>query len=237
MSSSKKNTTRKNRKEEVVDNHKITEEEDIIEIKLQENDISMNPLLEKKFDLFQYSKKTEKKIKNLEPPDAYICLNSHTNVEIDGILVNIYIGKEKDENTYQLQMIAKGSDIKSEDTERDDRDIPLYSSNGFNTVLSILEDIEEVKNSYKLMEHELMSPRKMERIKLQRKIYPLSSNYNCSVCYEPTVEYSICKHPICFRCRYTCIRSDNLVCPICRKGDLKLFPTELAGEDEYFITY
>ena len=85
-----------------------------------------------------------------------------------------------------------------------------------------------MKKSYKLIEHELMSPDKIQFVKTQRRIYPLSPDKIC------TIEYTVCNHPICFRCRYTCIISDNIMCPICRDGELKVFPTELASEDEYF---
>jgi hypothetical protein len=222
--SSKKNTTRKNRKED----------EGIKEFELQENDISMNPILEKTFYLFVFAGKIEKIIKDLKPPDTYTCLHNYTSIEIDGISVFISVGKEKNKNTYQFQIVAESSGIKSEDIDRDDPYITLHSGNGFKNVLSLLEHIEEVKKDYKLIEHELMSPDKIQLVKTQRKIYPLSPDKNCSVCYEPTIEYTVCKHPICFRCRYTCIMSNNLVCPICRNGELKLFPTELAEEDKYF---
>jgi len=123
----------------------------------------------------------------------------------------------------------------SEDTNRNDRDISLHSGNEFKTVLSILEHIDDVKNNYKLIDCELKSPNNTKFIKLQRKIYPIPTDKNCSVCYEPTTEYTVCKHPICFRCRHTCIMSNNLVCPICRDGELRVFPTELSYEDENFV--
>ena len=231
---SSNNTTRKNRKKKEQEEE---QEEEIKEIELQENDVLLiNPILEKKIDLIQYAKQMEKEIKDLKPPYTYTCLNSYTCIEIDGIPVSISIGKgkEKNKNTYQFQIIADSSGIKSEDTDRYDRDITLHSGNAFHNVLSILKHIEEVKNSYKLIEHELMSPDKIQFVKTQRRIYPLSPDKTCSVCYEPTIEYTVCKHPICFRCRYRCIMSNTVMCPICRDGELKLFPTELASEDEYF---
>ena len=230
--SSKKNTTRKNRKKEDPEEEE-EEEENIKEIELQENNhLLTNPILEKKIDLNQLAIVIENKIKNLEPRYTYTTVNSHTHIEIDGIPVTIYIGKDRNKDTYKFQMIAEYGNIKSEDTCRDDRDIAIHSGNAYKNVLSILEHIEEVKNSYKLIDNELLSPKTMELIKLQRKIYPIPSDKNCSVCYEPTIEYTVCKHPICFRCRYTCIRSNNILCPICRNGELKLFPTELAAENE-----
>lgn len=60
----------------------------------------------------------EKKIKDLKPPYTYTCLNSYTCIEIDGIPVTISIGKgkEKNKNTYQFQIIADSSGIKSDIT-------------------------------------------------------------------------------------------------------------------------
>jgi hypothetical protein len=221
------NTTRKNRKKKDQD-----QEENIKEIEIQENDTWMSPILEKNLDLIQYAREMERTITDLKPPYIWECLHHYTCIEIDGIPVTIYVGKEKNKNTYRFQIIAESSGIKSEDTDRYDRDITLHSGNGFNNVLSILKHIEKVKTSYKLIEHELMSLDKIQFVKIQRRIYPLSPDKNCSVCYEPTIEYTLCKHPICFRCRYTCVMSNNLVCPICRNGELKVFPTELALEVE-----
>ena len=231
--SSKKNTTRKNRKKE--DDNNVSEE--LVGIELKENDICMDPTLEKKWDLIEYAKFIEKKIQNLKPPDTYISLYAYTILEIDGMPVIISIGKEINKKTYQFQIIADSTPrIKSEDTDRNDRDISLQSGKEFKTVLSILEHIDDVKNNYKLIDSKLKSPNDTKYIKLQRKIYPIPTDKNCSVCYEPTTEYTVCKHPICFRCRHKCIMSNNLVCPICRDGELRIFPTELSYEDEYFVT-
>ena len=232
--SSKKNTTRKKRKtaDEDEDEEEEEDEEEVQEIELQENDtILMNATIEKKVYLNQYAKMIEKEITDLEPGYTYTPINGYTYIEIDGIDVTIYIGKDKNKkDSYKYQINVDDSIMESEDTDRNDIDIVLLSGKNYKNILSILEHIEEVKNSYKFIEHYLRSPDRIQYINTQRKIYPIPPDKKCSVCYEPTIEYTVCQHPICFRCRYTCIVSDNLMCPICRNGELKLFPKELAPE-------
>ena len=207
-------------------------EEDLKEIELLENNISLDPIFEKKFKLQEYAKMIDKEINDLKPPYTYININYFSYIEIDGIPVRIYVGKEKYKKTYKFLIVVEQSVIESEDTRRKNRDIVLYSDYNYKDVCAVLEHIEEVKKSYKLIEHYLKSPFGVQFVQTQREIYPIPPDKKCSVCYEPTIEYSVCKHPICFRCRYECIMSKNIMCPICRNGTLKLFPKELALEDE-----
>lgn len=167
-----------------------------------------------------------------------ICSDSY--VEIDGIPVDIYIIKAKKYPCkFNCKIIIKNSliflnnDADVDDEEEEDKDeeiegIILFERTGYTDIRTLLEDVEVFK-TYKFIDHKLLYPEDMEYIIMQRSFFPIPADKNCSVCYEPTNEYTVCKHPICFRCRYACIKSKNVTCPICRKGKLKRFPDELMN--------
>jgi len=168
-----------------------------------------------------------------------ICNDSY--VEIDGIPVDIFIIKKKISYNYKYncKIIIKNSliflnndaDVDDEDEEDKDEEIEgviLFERTAYTDIRTLLEDIEVFK-TYKFIDHKLLYPEDMEYIIMQRSFFPIPVDKNCSVCYEPTNEYTVCKHPICFRCRYSCIVSKNVTCPICRKGKLERFPDELMN--------
>jgi len=165
-------------------------------------------------------KLAEKKNKSI-----FLNITHHTYVVIDEIQVKIYVKKENNVYEYCISSFFIG----------DDDSIDLLEKDGFSTLLELLTDIEEVKKTYRLLEHKLLSPNDFEFAKLQRVIYPLNMDNLCSVCYEPTIEYTICKHPICFKCREKCIQSNNSKCPICRETELSKFPDALQYRLHYYI--
>jgi hypothetical protein len=175
--------------------------------------------------LSKFAKLIEAHIENLDSDKTYANITRHTYLEIDGMQVDVYIKKEKYKDTYTYHINFQH--FISNDEEQSDRSIYSYRKDGCKNVLSILEDIEEIKTYYKFLEQELLSPQKMKYAKMQRTFFPIPPEKNCSVCYETTHQYTVCKHPICFRCRYTCIQKNNLMCPICREEELKIFPSEL----------
>ena len=169
-----------------------------------------------------------------------ICSDSY--VEIDEIPVDIFIIKTKisyNYYKYNCKIIIKNSliflnnDAEVDDEEEENKDeeiegVLLFERTGYTDIRTLLEDIEVFK-TFKFIDHKLLYPEDMEYIIMQRSFFPIPVDKNCSVCYEPTNEYTVCKHPICFRCRYACIKSKNDTCPICRKGKLKRFPDELMN--------
>jgi hypothetical protein len=177
--------------------------------------------------LSTFAKLIEQRIDNLPSCTTHTNITEYTYTLIDGILVKIYIGKEKNKNTYTYHITFPSYYITSDDEEQEDRDIYSYWKDECKNVLSILKDIEEVKTYYKFMEHELLSPQQIEYAKMQRTYFPMPPDKKCSVCYESTCQYTICNHLICFRCRFTCIESGNFMCPICRAKELRFFPSEL----------
>ena len=158
--------------------------------------------------------------------DTY-CLTRYTLFEIDGVQADVYIGKESE--SYYYHFVAKNVEyVEEDDSTNDDTDFLLIEKNDFDTVMDVLEHIEKVRDTYTFLDFYLLSPEFKEIAKIHRTFLPLSQDKICSVCYEPTLEYTTCKHPICLKCREKCIVNDRKMCPVCRSSLLKLYPPELA---------
>ena len=142
----------------------------------------------------------------------------------------MYIGKESE--SYFYHFVSKNIEYVEDDdddtNDRDDSDFLLIDKNDFNTVVDVLEHIEKVRETYTFLDFYLLSPEKKETARNHRAFLPLSQDKLCSVCYEPTLEYTTCKHPICLKCREKCIVNDRKMCPVCRSSQLRFYPAELA---------
>lgn len=156
-------------------------------------------------------------------------MNIYTEIVIDGLPVDILIEKQNSRK-YKLKIKVKNDIIKLND-DNTDYEICLLVWSNFNTLEKLLETIEIIERDFKLIDHTFLSPEQIEDINIKRTLFPMPSDKTCSVCNTPTVEYTVCKHPICFKCRYNCIDSNMHTCPICNFGKLNLFPNELIYHD------
>ena len=166
-------------------------------------------------------------------PNKEYNLTKYTLFEIDEIQADIYISidTEKKEQ-YYYKIISKNIYYEIDDdistiSEDDDKtkDLVIYDNYGFDTIISVLEDIDYVKKHYKILDYYLLSPENMEEAIVQREFNPISQDKICTVCYEPTIEYTTCKHSICLKCREKCIVQGKKMCPICRNSDLCIYPS------------
>ena len=165
-------------------------------------------------------------------PENEYCLSRYTLFEIDGIQSDVYIGQEAG-SSYFYNFVAKNIEyVEDDDSNNDHIDNDTYflliEKHDFDTVVDVLEHIEKVRDTYTFLDFYLLSPEKKEAARNHRTFFPLPPDKICSVCYEPTLEYSTCKHPICLKCREKCIVNDRKMCPVCRSSQLRYYPTELA---------
>jgi hypothetical protein len=156
-------------------------------------------------------------------------LNNHTNFEIEQIQMIIYIHKNMKNNTYRYDLSAKNYWYIDETDEKEE--IDFFKSSHFDSILDLLNNITYVKMNYTFYEKMLCSPKQKEKIlKLKKSLSFFPKDKECSVCYEPTQQTTICEHSICLHCREKCIQSQNDNCPICRSPELNIFP-----EDTLFV--
>jgi hypothetical protein len=155
-------------------------------------------------------------------------LTKYTYFEIDGIQANIYIYRNMD-TTYGYHIISKNIEYEYNSSEEEnDVDFILYEKEDFDNIPELLKHIKMIESTHTFLDFYLLPPEKMEKAKLHRTLFPLPSDKMCSVCYEPTLEYTTCHHGICLKCREKCILKKNKYCPICRKSELRYYPHELS---------
>jgi len=159
--------------------------------------------------------------------DSYY-LTKYTLFQVDDIQAEIYIYVDYHDiptSSYYYKIISKNIQYESRDSI--ERDLLIYESSSFDNIVSLLEHIKHVELTYKILDYYLLSPEKMEEAKAQREFLPIDKDKVCCVCYEPTVEYSKCKHSICLKCRDKCIVQEKITCPICRSSILSVYPNTL----------
>jgi len=166
-------------------------------------------------------------------PNKMYNLTKYTLFEIDEIQADIYVSVEMNENglsSYFYKIISKNIYYEIEDDDMSDsdekiKDFVIYDNYGFESIISLLNNVQYVQTHYKLLDYCLLSPESMEEAIAQRAFIPISQDKICTVCYEPTMEYTTCKHSICLKCREKCIVQCKKTCPICRNSDLCIYPS------------
>jgi hypothetical protein len=148
----------------------------------------------------------------LQENDTSCIITGFTRCNLDGIQTQIYI--QRIGNVYNYKIISHYFRFLNKFINNSD-EIVLLEKHNFVNVRMLLEDIQNVKKTYKILKTKLLSPE-------GRAL--LSSDFTCSICYEPTMEYTLCKHYICFQCREKCVCKNILTCPICRHIGLDIFP-------------
>lgn len=195
---------------------KITKEEiEVIQTKKNINILSM--IIDREFK---------------QNPTKMYNLTKHTLLVIDEIEAEIYISVEMNENglpSYSYKIISKNVYYEVEDddmmsiSDEKNKDFVIYDNYGFDSIVSLLNNVQYVRNHYKMLDYCLLSPESMAEAIAQREFIPISQDKICTVCYEPTVEYTTCKHSLCFKCREKCIVQGKKTCPICRNSDLCIY--------------
>ena len=166
-------------------------------------------------------------------PNKMYNLTKRTLFEIDEIQADVYISTETNENgimNYYYKIVSKNiyyeidEDDNTLNSDEKNKDLVIYDNYGFVNLISLLEDIKYVETNYKLLDYYLLSPTNMEEALAQREFIPINQDKICTVCYEPTIEYTTCKHSICLKCREKCIMQGKKTCPICRTSNLCIYP-------------
>ena len=152
-------------------------------------------------------------------------LNTYMNFEIEEIQMNVYIHKRNSNEKYYYNLTARNF-WHNDEGEYPDNDVVLFKSNYFDTVLELLENLKDVKMNYTFYDNQLCSPEQKEKLRKLKKtlsFFPKKEK-ECSICYEPTKQVTICNHPVCLHCREKCILSQKKECPICRSTKLDIYP-------------
>jgi hypothetical protein len=143
--------------------HQITKEE-LEKIKKKKNMFILSNIIEKSLG---------------KKPEKIYNLTKYTLFEIDEIQADIHISIDDEITTvnglptYIYKIISKNIYYEYEDDMS--RDFVIYDNTGFETIISVLEDIEFVKKHYKMLDYYLLSPEHMEGALAQRAFIPIAS--------------------------------------------------------------
>lgn len=150
-------------------------------------------------------------------------LNKYSIIEVDEVRVDVYIKiyYPNENNDAEYALIISSQNIR---IGRDDNFV-IYKSYDHKTIREVLDLLIKINNEYVFLDHFLLSPYELKHAKMQRKIFPLSQDFTCSVCDETTIETTLCNHRICYKCREFCIyKGKTYNCPICRSNCLHIYP-------------
>lgn len=154
-------------------------------------------------------------------------------VNIDGVLFYPVIHKCSKIVNFECVNITCRMKTKENDTV-----LEKYSAyyKKYKSIVEALTIIKSVISSYKLFNGDLLSPIDYKMAKMEEKINPYTDKQVCCVCYENTMDITVCEHYLCMRCRETCIRKDKRDCPMCRNpGIVNIYNIDngLINNNEY----
>jgi hypothetical protein len=86
----------------------------------------------------------------------------------------------------------------------------------YKSVKEALTIIKNVAATYKIFNGDLLSPADYKMAKLEENLLPYAEEQVCCVCYENTMDTTICDHYLCMKCREICIHKERNDCPMCR---------------------
>jgi len=87
----------------------------------------------------------------------------------------------------------------------------------YKTIRDAILIVENVATTYKILHGDLLSEIDYKMAKLEDKIIPYNDSQVCCICYENTMDTTICDHHLCLKCREICILKEKHDCPICRE--------------------
>jgi hypothetical protein len=76
--------------------------------------------------------------------------------------------------------------------------------------------VELVSKCYRIYNGDLISPQEYKMAKMEERFLPYNESQVCCVCYENTLDTTVCDHYLCLRCREVCIKKHVNDCPMCR---------------------
>ena len=202
----------------------FSEDEEIEEVEeveiIPEDYVANIPVIHKKFILNEFMNKI-----NIFQINV---LNSFTPIFIGGIQVDIII-LSYDKKKYNLYIISTNVQYQKENKEPFTTDYIFFykKEDYFYNIFDLLDHVEYIKKNYVFYYNRLVSPTELNKLNRMKKSIVSFKIDECSICYRPTEEYTICKHSICFNCRDNCIIKKINTCPICRQTQLSMYPNEL----------
>jgi hypothetical protein len=171
----------------------------------------------------------------LDNTDNNIILTIMVPIKIDGVTVYVCISKDN-EGMYTYRLETVNALFKKNNDNRQ-RIVVYVSKNYFENLIELFDELNMIKNTYVFFECNFMSPKKYEFC-IENPEICLKKTEMCSVCFENTYIYTVCKHPLCFKCRdklieQSSLSKENVNCPVCRRPDVVIVYMKEFQQEDY----
>uniref|UniRef100_A0A6C0B7C8 RING-type domain-containing protein n=1 Tax=viral metagenome TaxID=1070528 RepID=A0A6C0B7C8_9ZZZZ len=138
-------------------------------------------------------------------------------VTIDGVLCYPVIHKHRKIVNFECVNIYCHAKDKWGDKIKEHYSV--YYKN-YSTIRDAILTVEFVNKCFRIYNGDLMSPEDYKMAKMEEQFLPYNESQVCCICYENTLDTTLCDHYLCLRCREVCLNKCVTDCPMCRKQDI-----------------
>lgn len=86
----------------------------------------------------------------------------------------------------------------------------------YSSIKDAILTVELVSKCFRVYNGDLLSPNDYKIAKMEERFLPYNDSQICCVCYENTLDTTVCDHYLCLRCREVCLKKCVNDCPMCR---------------------
>lgn len=138
---------------------------------------------------------------------------SFRSVNIDGVLCYPVIYKHR--KIVNFECINIDCEMTNKWGDKTKEKYSVYYKK-YASVRDAILTVELVSKCYRIYNGDLLSPENYKIAKMEERFLPYNESQVCCVCYENTLDTTVCDHYLCLRCREVCLKKCVNDCPMCR---------------------
>jgi len=142
---------------------------------------------------------------------------SFRSVNIDGVLCYPVIYKHR--KIVNFECINIDCEMTNKWGDKTKEKYSVYYKK-YKSIKDAILTVELVCKSYRIHNGDLISPRDYKMAKAEERFLPYNESQVCCVCYENTLDTTVCDHYLCLRCREVCLKKCVNDCPMCRNPNV-----------------
>lgn len=166
----------------------------------------MNQLNDRELMLKDFAKEIDEQLK-------YSPIYSFRTVNIDGVICYPVIHKHR--KIVNFECVNIYCYMKNQEGEKTKEKYSVYYKK-YSSIKDAILTVELVSRCFRIYNGDLISPNDYKIAKLEENFLPYNESQVCCVCYENTLDTTVCDHYLCLRCRELCIKKCVNDCPMCR---------------------
>lgn len=142
---------------------------------------------------------------------------SFRTVSIDGVLCYPVIYRHR--KIVNFECVNIYCRVKNKDGDEIMEKYSVYYKE-YSSLKDAILTVEIVSKCFRLYNGDLVSPEDYKMAKMEERFLPYSESQVCCVCYENTLDTTLCDHYLCLKCREICLKKCVRDCPMCRNNDV-----------------